>query len=196
MIVTPEANQVNRRQALLAAALVAGGAGLLGWLSPPLWLLFGLSPFMYWWVRRQCLRRLAVMQRPFPDSWEQILRTTWRSSRRSTRRERRVPAAGTGLSRRGSDHRHSHGGRRHHSDVGGGERGDPHLRVPRWEYHRLREVLIYPDAFDDAYRSRGGSDETILGMVGLHHLSGVMILSKRRSWQGSPINRQAQCGGT
>ena len=47
-----------------------------------------------------------------------------------------------------------------------------------WEYHRLREVLIYPDAFDDAYQSRGRSDETILGMVGLHHLSGVMILSK------------------
>jgi hypothetical protein len=47
-----------------------------------------------------------------------------------------------------------------------------------WEYHRLREVLIYPDAFDDAYQSHGGSDEHILGMVGLHHLSGVMILSK------------------
>ncbi|MEK6532414.1 MAG: zinc-dependent peptidase, partial [Nitrospirota bacterium] len=47
-----------------------------------------------------------------------------------------------------------------------------------WEYHRLHEVLIYPDAFDDAYRTRGGSDEHILGMVGLHHLSGVMILSK------------------
>jgi Mlc titration factor MtfA (ptsG expression regulator) len=39
-------------------------------------------------------------------------------------------------------------------------------------------VLIYPDAFDDAYRTRGGPDEQILGMVGLHHLSGVMILSK------------------
>ena len=47
-----------------------------------------------------------------------------------------------------------------------------------WEYHRLREVLIYPDAFDDVYRSEGGSDATILGMVGLHNLSGVMILSK------------------
>jgi Mlc titration factor MtfA (ptsG expression regulator) len=47
-----------------------------------------------------------------------------------------------------------------------------------WEYRRLREVLIYPDSFDDAYQSHGGADETILGMVGLHHLSGVMILSK------------------
>jgi len=47
-----------------------------------------------------------------------------------------------------------------------------------WEYHRLREVLIYPDSFDNAYQSTGGSDEHILGMVGLHHLSGVMILSK------------------
>ena len=47
-----------------------------------------------------------------------------------------------------------------------------------WDYHRLHEVLIYPDAFDDAYRTKGGADEHILGMVGLHHLSGVMILSK------------------
>ncbi|HMK20790.1 MAG TPA: zinc-dependent peptidase, partial [Terriglobales bacterium] len=47
-----------------------------------------------------------------------------------------------------------------------------------WTYHRLREVLIYPDAFDDAYRSTGGKQETILGMAGLHHLSGVIILSK------------------
>ena len=47
-----------------------------------------------------------------------------------------------------------------------------------WEYHRLREVLIYPDAFDDDYQSAQGSGAAMLGMIGLHHLSGVMILSK------------------
>ena len=65
-----------------------------------------------------------------------------------------------------------------------------------WEYHRLREVLIYPDAFDDAYQSRGGSDEHILGMVGLHHLSGVMILSKPALLAGfDHQSGNAECGG-
>ena len=47
-----------------------------------------------------------------------------------------------------------------------------------WEYHRLGEVLVYPDSFGEKYQSTGGVDENILGMVGLKHLSGVMILSK------------------
>ena len=45
MIVTAEANGRNRRQALVVAGLVAWAAGLLVWLSPPLWFLLGLSPF-------------------------------------------------------------------------------------------------------------------------------------------------------
>ena len=60
MIVTAEANGRNQRQALVAAGLVAWAAGLLVWLSPPLWFLLGLSPFSYWWVRRRCFRRVAV----------------------------------------------------------------------------------------------------------------------------------------
>ena len=47
-----------------------------------------------------------------------------------------------------------------------------------WEYHRLGEVLIYPDSFGEKYQTTGNTDENILGMVGLKHLSGVMILSK------------------
>ncbi len=47
-----------------------------------------------------------------------------------------------------------------------------------WEYHRLGEVLIYPSSFDHDYQTRGKLDENILGMVGMGHLSGVMVLSK------------------
>jgi Mlc titration factor MtfA (ptsG expression regulator) len=47
-----------------------------------------------------------------------------------------------------------------------------------WEYHRLGEVLVYPDAFGETYQTTGKADENTLGMVGLKHLSGVMILSK------------------
>lgn len=72
--------------------------------------------------------------------------------------------------RRGSDHGHSYRGRKDDSAVGGGESGNPH--------HGLREMLIHPDAFDHAYHSHGEFDENILGIVGPHHLSGEMILSK------------------
>ena len=47
-----------------------------------------------------------------------------------------------------------------------------------WEYHRLGEVLVYPASFGDAYQTKGEANENTLGMVGLRHLSGVMILSK------------------
>jgi hypothetical protein len=60
MIVTAEANARNQRQALVAAGLVAWAAGLLVWLSPPLWFLLGLSPFSYWWVRQRCFRLVVV----------------------------------------------------------------------------------------------------------------------------------------
>jgi Mlc titration factor MtfA (ptsG expression regulator) len=47
-----------------------------------------------------------------------------------------------------------------------------------WEYHRLGEVLVYPGSFGETYQTSGSADENTLGMVGLEHLSGVMILSK------------------
>ena len=47
-----------------------------------------------------------------------------------------------------------------------------------WEYRRLGEVLVFPDAFGEKYRVTGTADDNMLGMVGLKHLSGVMILSK------------------
>lgn len=47
-----------------------------------------------------------------------------------------------------------------------------------WEYNRLGEVLVYPNSFDEKYRSSGTPAENTLGMVGVGHLRGVMILSK------------------
>lgn len=68
MLVTPEANRRNQKQALAVAALVAVGAGVWGWIFPALWLLLGLSPLTYWWLRRRSLRRMAVMQQ-LKDDW-------------------------------------------------------------------------------------------------------------------------------
>jgi Mlc titration factor MtfA (ptsG expression regulator) len=179
MIVTPEDNRRNQRQALVAAGLVALAAGLLGWLSPVLWILLGVSPFTYWWLRRRCIRRMAVMQQPFPHQWEQILRThvTFFEALDEAAKARFRQLVQIFL-----DEVRITGIRTEVDEtirvLVAASAVIPIFGFHHWEYHRLREVLIYPDAFDDAYRSRGRSDETILGMVGLHHLSGVMILSK------------------
>ncbi|MBI3357119.1 MAG: zinc-dependent peptidase [Nitrospirae bacterium] len=179
MLVTPETNRRNQRQAFVAAVVVALAAGFLGWLSPALWLLLGLSPCTYWWVRRRYLRRTSVMQQPFPDQWEQILhehvaffealddagKARFRQLVQVFLDEVRI----TGIRTEADDTIRV---------LVAVSAVIPIFGFHDWEYHRLREVLIYPDAFDDAYQSRGGSNETILGMVGLHHLSGVMILSK------------------
>ena len=179
MLVTPEANRRNRRQALIVAALVAWATGLLGWVFPALWLLLGLSPFAYWWVRRRYLRRKAVLRQPFPDRWEEILReqvaffhaldevqkVRFRQLVQIFLDEVRITGIRTTVDATTRV-------------LVAASAAIPIFGFHDWEYRRLREVLIYPDAFDDAYRSTGGSDEHILGMVGLHHLSGVMILSK------------------
>lgn len=179
MLVTPEGDRRNRRQAILAAVLVAWGAGLLGWAIPALWLLLLLSPFAYWWVRRRYVRRREVMQQPFPDRWEEILRehvaffvalddvkkARFRQLVQIFLDEVRI----TGIRTKVDETTRV---------LVAASAAIPIFGFSDWEYHRLREVLIYPDSFDDAYQSRGGSEENILGMVGLRHLSGVMILSK------------------
>ncbi|MEO6546299.1 MAG: zinc-dependent peptidase [Nitrospiraceae bacterium] len=179
MIATLEMNGLNRRQALVVAGLVAWAVGLLVWLVPALWLLLGLSPLSYWWVRRRYLRRVTVMQQPFPDEWERILRThvvffVALNDEEKTRFRHLVQifldeVLITGIRTEVDETVRV---------LVAASAAIPIFGFHDWEYHRLREVLIYPDAFDDAYQSHGGSDENILGMVGLHHLSGVMILSK------------------
>ena len=179
MLVTQETQRRNQRQALVASLLTALAAALLGWLSPALWLLLGLSPFAYWWVRRRCLRRMAVMQRPFPDEWEKILRerVTFFTALDDAGKVRFRQLLQVFL-----DEVRITGIRTEMDDtirmLVAASAVIPIFGFHDWEYHRLHEVLIYPDAFDDAYRTSGGSNEQILGMVGLHHLSGVMILSK------------------
>ncbi len=179
MIVTPDANRRNRREAIVAAVLVAVISGWWGWMSPPLWFLLGLSPFIYWWVRRRCLRRLAVLAQPFPEQWERILRThvaffealsdpekvRFRQLIHIFLDEVRI----TGIRTEVDDTIRV---------LVAASAVIPIFGFHDWEYHRLSEVLIYPDSFDNAYQSNGNSEATALGMVGLHHLSGVMILSK------------------
>ena len=179
MVMTPEAQRRNQQQAITATLLVAGTAGWLTWLFPLLWPLLGLCPLAYWWGRRPCLRRMEMMRQPFPQERERILReqvafflaldeagkTRFRQLVQVFLDEIRITGIRTEVDET-------------IRVLVAASAVIPIFGFHDWEYHRLHEVLIYPDAFDDAYRTRGGSDTHILGMVGLHHLSGVMILSK------------------
>jgi Mlc titration factor MtfA (ptsG expression regulator) len=54
----------------------------------------------------------------------------------------------------------------------------PVFGFPDWDYARLGEVLIYPQAFGEDYHAAHEGGPVILGMVGAGHLHGVMVLSK------------------
>ena len=179
MLVTPTSNRRNRNTALI----LAGGAGFLlavvGYFNHYTLITLPLVAAVYWFVRRRTKRRMKVMQAPFPAAWEQGLRShvdfflalddaqqdRFRSLVKVFLDE--VPITGV------------------RTDV------DEQCRVlvaasavipifgfDDWEYSRLGEILIYPGAFDSDYQTGGGADQDTLGMIGVSHLSGVMILSK------------------
>ncbi|MEO7445843.1 MAG: M90 family metallopeptidase [Ferruginibacter sp.] len=59
----------------------------------------------------------------------------------------------------------------------------PIFNFDDWEYLNLREVLLYPDSFSEAF-SQAGSERNIGGMVGTGALNHVMILSKIQLREG------------
>jgi Mlc titration factor MtfA (ptsG expression regulator) len=178
MLITPQINQRNRRSALAVSLAVVAAAIVAGSLYSPLWVAVALGPLLYWFLRRRCRRRMAVAQRPFPPEWQAVLDRRVRFYRGLN--------AGDQLRFRQLvsvflDEVQVTGVR---TDV------DDEIRVlvaasaiipvfgfSDWEYHRLSEVLIYPGSFDPDYKTE--SPETnILGLTGLGHLRGVVILSK------------------
>lgn len=179
MLVTQEQNRRNQRQALLAAAFLGLAVALLAWFFPLVWAGLILCPLVYWLLRRHTLHRLQIMEQPFPAAWENILqkhvrffgalaeadKERFRQMTKVFLNEVRITGVRT--------------------DV------DDTIRVlvaasaiipvfgfRDWSYHRLGEVLIYPASFDRDYATKATPDANTLGMVGLEHLSGIMILSK------------------
>jgi Mlc titration factor MtfA (ptsG expression regulator) len=179
MLVTPQTNRKNQRLAAAVAATIVIASLALGWFFPPAWLGVVLGPAAYWWMRRECKRRLRVMAQPFPSVWETVLRSRvayfnaldeegkarFRQLVKIFLDETRI----TGI----------------RTDVDETTRVlvaasaiIPIFNFDHWEYSRLGEVLIYPGSFDEEYRTEGDGQGTALGMVGTGHLGGVMILSK------------------
>ena len=54
----------------------------------------------------------------------------------------------------------------------------PIFYFTKWRYHNLREVLLYSDAINHQFESKGNADRNILGMVGDGVYNNVMFISK------------------
>lgn len=56
----------------------------------------------------------------------------------------------------------------------------PMFAFPEFNYPNLREVLIYPNSFNEKFQTDAnqGREENIIGMVGNRFMNGTMILSK------------------
>jgi Mlc titration factor MtfA (ptsG expression regulator) len=179
MLVTPEADRRNNRHSLAVAGLTAIVSLVAGVFFPLALVVLTLSPFVYWFVRRRCLRRLKIMRRPFPASWELILQTHVAFFRALPEPEKERfrklvmvfldEVRITGIQTEVDDTTRV---------LTAASAVIPIFGFHDWEYHRLGEVLVYPGSFGEKYQASESADKNILGMVGLGHLSGVMILSK------------------
>jgi len=56
----------------------------------------------------------------------------------------------------------------------------PMFAFPGFNYPNLREILIYPNSFDEKFQTQRfeGHKEFIIGMVGNRYMNGTMIISK------------------
>ena len=179
VLVTPEIDRNNRRHAVTASAVVAVAGGSLGWVYPPLLVALLLAPVAYWLLRRRCVRRMAAARRPFPAEWRAVLERRVRYYRAldDEKKERFRQMVAVFL-----DEVRVTGVRTEVDDtvrvlVAAGAI-IPVFGFGDWEYHRLGEVHVYPGAFDKGYQTEQAADANILGLTGLGHLRGVVILSK------------------
>ncbi len=177
MLITPEKNRKNRRLALALAGLFTVVPGIIGYFHPPFLPFVLLGVFVYGLVRRRCLRRMDVMNRPFAPAWEVILQThvAYYNALNDSDQQRFQQLVKVFL-----DEVRITGIRTEVDDLCrvlvAASAIIPIFGFPDWEYARLGEVLIYPSAFGRNYRT--DEDADTLGMVGLGHLSGTMVLSK------------------
>ncbi|MDB5392078.1 MAG: hypothetical protein JWM11_7724 [Planctomycetaceae bacterium] len=138
-----------------------------------------LGAATYWFLRRKCRRRLAVMQQPFSAAREAILR-----SRVGFYQALDEPgkARFRSLVQVFLDEIQITGVRTEVDEairvLVAASAIIPVFGFHDWEYHRLSEVLVYPTSFNQEYKTEGTEDRNILGLAGFGHLSGVMILSK------------------
>lgn len=179
MLITPEINKKNRNLSVFVTVALTILILAFGWFWLPALLLFVFCPLVFWLIRRNTLHRLKVMGNPFPELWEQMLmshvaffRALIASDKERFRQmikvfldEVRITGIGTEIDDK-------------IRVLVAASAVIPVFGFHDWEYHRLGEVLIYPDSFGKEYQASKREDSNILGLTGLHQLRGVMILSK------------------
>ncbi|WP_246114330.1 zinc-dependent peptidase [Rubripirellula tenax] len=160
----------------LAIVILAGFLSIasIWWLGLVL-----VAPIVFWWSRRKTLRRRAAMDQPMADAWEHTLATEvgYFAALDDDGKERfrklvKVfvdEVAITGIRTDVDDRTIA---------LVAASAVIPIFGFDDWEYSGLGEVLIYPSAYGEDFRTDPSSDRRTLGMVGAYHLSGVMILSK------------------
>jgi Mlc titration factor MtfA (ptsG expression regulator) len=179
MLVTPQTNRRNQRLAIAVAVTTVLAFAVIGWFAPWCWLGVTLGPAVHWWIRRRCKRRMQVMAQPFPRVWEGVLRSrvVYFNALDKERQERFRQLVKIFL-----DETRITGIRTVVDDTTqvlvAASAIIPIFHFDHWEYSRLSEVLIYPTSFDEGYQTEQEGECDTLGMVGVGHLSGVMILSK------------------
>ncbi|TWT64972.1 zinc-dependent peptidase [Allorhodopirellula solitaria] len=185
MLVDAASNTHNLKTSLVISGLVAVAGCVVSLFS--LWglVLLPIAVGVFFLLRRKTLRRLRVIASPFPDAWEATLQSQVEYFRglapdQQTRFRNLMKVFLDEVTITGI-----------RTDVDDETRAlvaasavIPILGFSDFEYAGLGEVLIYPNSFDEGYQSDGGGDAHTLGMVGTHHLSGVMILSKPSLIQG------------
>ncbi|WP_153555549.1 zinc-dependent peptidase [Roseimaritima sediminicola] len=180
MLVTPESNRSNQILAATVAAIVLLVGGALAFVWAPWWLLLAATaPLVYYLLRRRTLRRKQVLASRFPEVWEAALvsQVDYFRVLDEPRRERfrnlvkvfldEVTITGIGTEVEESTR-----------VLVAASAVIPIMGFEDWEYAGLGEVLIYPSSFSEDYQTDNVENANTLGMVGVGHLSGVMILSK------------------
>lgn len=151
----------------------------------PLTLILPAGLGLYYFLTRRQRQRAAIRQAPFPTHWHSILekdvsfyqtlnaeeQQRFREEVHIFLKEKRITGINTTI--------------------------DDTVRVlvaasaiipifgfPGWEWEQIREILIYPDSFNEDYQSNREADKSILGMVGSGAMNRMMILSKPELLQG------------
>lgn len=179
MLVTAADNQTNLRFST-ATGIVLGLVGLIGgFFWSPAWALVPIACIVFYALRRKTKRRFHVIAQPFPDGWEATLQSQVDYFRAlpDDRKERFRSLVKVFLDEVDIT------GIRTEADEAtralvAASAVIPIMGFDDFEYSTLGEVLIYPGSFDDQYQTDADGDANTLGMIGVNHLSGVMILSK------------------
>ncbi len=162
---------------LAVTAILVRPDHLSPWTLQPLAMVSAFG--VYRILSRKVHRRRAILSRPFPGEWEEVLqrevvffRTLGPEEQLRFRRElqvflgeKRITGIGTQVDTTTRV-------------LAGASAIIPIFGFPEWEWDQINEVLIYPSRFDEDFSFEKGKGKSILGMVGTGGMNGLMILAK------------------